>query len=61
MVNTRTPHLLQAMESFNDNLIGGKKLVKALERETPVGATGAPLSGENMVRSYDFGSATALD
>jgi len=49
------------MESFNDNLIGGKKLVKALERETPVGATGAPLSGENMVRSYDFGSATALD
>ena len=26
--------IIKAMESFNDNLIGGKKLVKALERDT---------------------------
>eukprot|EP00285_Hemiselmis_virescens_P015458 CAMPEP_0173393448 /NCGR_PEP_ID=MMETSP1356-20130122/22117_1 /TAXON_ID=77927 ORGANISM="Hemiselmis virescens, Strain PCC157" /NCGR_SAMPLE_ID=MMETSP1356 /ASSEMBLY_ACC=CAM_ASM_000847 /LENGTH=95 /DNA_ID=CAMNT_0014351467 /DNA_START=226 /DNA_END=510 /DNA_ORIENTATION=+ len=25
--------IIKAMESFNDNLIGGKKLVKALERD----------------------------
>jgi hypothetical protein len=25
------------MEAFNDNLLGGKRLVKALERDTPIG------------------------
>lgn len=28
--------IIRAMEAFNDNLQGGKKLVKALEKDTPV-------------------------
>ncbi|EKX49932.1 hypothetical protein GUITHDRAFT_104329 [Guillardia theta CCMP2712] len=28
--------IIQAMEAFNENLVGGKRLVKMLEREMPV-------------------------
>jgi hypothetical protein len=32
--------IIKAMEAFNENLVGGKRLVKALERDTPIGTMG---------------------
>ena len=34
--------IIRTMESFNNNLQGGKKLVKALEKQTPVSVLQAP-------------------
>mmetsp|Transcript_5815 Transcript_5815/g.13941 ORF Transcript_5815/g.13941 Transcript_5815/m.13941 type:complete len:109 (+) Transcript_5815:232-558(+) len=38
--------IIQAMEAFNDNLLGGKRLVKALEKDTPIGALGNAIDGQ---------------
>ena len=35
--------IIKAMEAFNENLVGGKRLVKALERDTPIGTMGIHL------------------
>ena len=34
--------IIRTMESFNNNLQGGKKLVKSLEKQTPVSVLQAP-------------------
>ncbi|KAL1528398.1 hypothetical protein AB1Y20_009747 [Prymnesium parvum] len=39
---TKMKEIIRTMESFNNNLQGGKKLVKALEKHTPVSVLQAP-------------------
>lgn len=39
--------IIKAMEAFNENLVGGKRLVKALERDTPIGTMGTSI-GEGV-------------
>mmetsp|Transcript_34837 Transcript_34837/g.84141 ORF Transcript_34837/g.84141 Transcript_34837/m.84141 type:complete len:126 (-) Transcript_34837:242-619(-) len=51
--------IIKAMESFNDNLIGGKKLVKALERDAPIGAPSVQNMGDPRTWAGDFGGLTA--
>ena len=38
----RRKDIIRTMESFNNNLQGGKKLVKSLEKQTPVSVLQAP-------------------
>ena len=41
--------IIKAMEAFNENLVGGKRLVKALERDTPIGTMGIHLISISMI------------
>ena len=42
LFSPRRKDIIRTMESFNNNLQGGKKLVKSLEKQTPVSVLQAP-------------------
>ena len=48
------------MESFNNNLQGGKKLVKSLEKQAPVSVLQAPTTPAVVAGGDQGGDAPAL-
>ena len=42
MKKNKMKEIIRTMESFNNNLQGGKKLVKSLEKQSPVSVLQAP-------------------
>ena len=48
------------MESFNNNLQGGKKLVKSLEKQTPVSVLQAPATPAVIAAMASGEDGTAL-
>jgi hypothetical protein len=48
------------MESFNNNLQGGKKLVKSLEKQTPVSVLQAPATPAVIAASGGEGDPALL-
>ena len=47
--------IIRTMESFNNNLQGGKKLVKSLEKQTPVSVLQAPATPAVIAASASAG------
>ena len=53
----RMKEIIRTMESFNSNLQGGKKLVKSLEKQTPVSVLQAPATPAVLAGGGDDGPA----
>jgi hypothetical protein len=52
--------IIRTMESFNNNLQGGKKLVKSLEKQTPVSVLQAPSTPAVITASGAEGAPALL-
>ena len=52
--------IIRTMESFNNNLQGGKKLVKSLEKQTPVSVLQAPATPAVIAASAGGDDAPSL-